>query len=279
MKMAVVGSCLSNLTAERLCFDYGFEPRFCVHNNRSDNFLRYHIEQSSQMIPMDYLDSFLVDKEPYAVDARIYLTNQQPDQVGYMGFEGRKVAGVSMFEEMANDPVDVILMDNYMDLGSRLMVHKDPEFAGSPIFLNPHFYENSDEIVEKFEFTDFLTPREAAENWAKIIGFFRKLQPKAKIVFMCFPYSTRRDAPEHIIRGSQFYPELKKALRGDDTYLLPPLDVPDALKVEGDWMHFKAPETYRAIAGTVFLALMAGLPSPSWNYDLPAHLQFADATA
>lgn len=268
MKSAVIGSCLSNLTAARLSADFGVEQTLCVHHNRSDSFVKYFIDRSAKMIDMEFLDNFLVDTDQFRVEARRFLENQQPDTVGYFQLQDRRREGVDVFAELAEEPLDIILIDNFMDISAKLMQSTRPEWANSPLFLNPGFYGNPDEIVENFKFTEFLTAKESAENQNRIVQFIRQLQPKAKIFFLCFQYSTSEESPERMARAHAFYDEFKKVV-APDIYLIPPLDLPADLQMPGDWTHFENPRVYKAIAGYIFLTTQANLPRIGDDYRIP----------
>lgn len=268
MKSATIGSCLSNLTASRLSIDFGVTQTLRILHNRSDNFVKYYIDRSAKMIDMSYFDNFLVDTDKFRVDARYFLQNQQPETIGYAQLQDRRREGIDFFTELAEEPLDIILIDNFMDVSSKLMRSTQPEWAESPVFLNPGFYENQDEILKNFTFTDFLTPKESAEGQNRIVQYVRQLQPTAKIFFLCFQYSTSEDSLERMARAHAFYDEFKKIV-DPGIYLIPPIDLPADLRIPGDWSHFVYPKVYQAIAGYIYLTAQANLPRIGEDYRMP----------
>ncbi len=271
-KIGYLGSCLSSIPIATLVDNYGFEECFRVHHNRSDAFRKYYCERSSRMLSRDWLDNFLVpnDDENIARDAEEYLDNQMLPHIGFGAtLKGMRGKGETLFDILRNSVLDVILLDNFMDIAAKLMVKKsDAEFGGSPLFLNPHFYSNHDEIISAFEFTEYLTPHESASNWKVIYHWFRRLQPKAKIIFICFPYATSRDTMERFNRARDFYIEFEKIMRDEDLDIIPPLDVEEEFtNGPGDWYHVK-PSLYQALAGYIFLRVVAKFPKMGSAYVL-----------
>ena len=82
MKVMAFGSCMSNLTIAHLKA-YGATQIHSVHHNRSDNFVRYFIDKTDEIVPKHLLDAALEYKEETEADARQYVINQYPDGVGY----------------------------------------------------------------------------------------------------------------------------------------------------------------------------------------------------
>ncbi|WP_234732276.1 hypothetical protein [Acidocella facilis] len=269
-KIGYLGSCLSSIPIAALVDNYGFEECFRIHHNRSDAFRHYHCERSRNMLNRDWLDSFLVpnDDENTARDAEEFLDNQMLPHIGFEGtLRDRRGKGQTLFDVLQNSELDVILLDNFMDIAAKLMVKKnDQEFGSSPLFLNPHFYKNHDEVVNAFEFTEYLTPQDSASNWKVIYDWFRSLQPKAKIIFLCFPYATSRDTMERFNRARDFYIEFEQVMRGRDIEIIPPLDVEECLtNGPSDWYHVK-PSLYQSLAGYIFLRTVAKFPKMGSPY-------------
>jgi hypothetical protein len=272
LKVGYLGSCLSSMPIATLTESYGFEECFRIHHNRSDAFRRYHCEQTSTMIDRQWLDRFLVpnDDAKIAQDAKDILDNQMLPHIGYGAtLKKNRNSDTTMFDMLRNTKIDVILLDNFMDIAAKLMVKTDEEgYSDSPLFLNPHFYKNKDEVTRAFKFTNFLTPEESAANWRAIYHWFRRLQQDALIIFLCFPYATSRHVPERFNRARDFYVEFLNIMQGEQLEIVPPLDVAEELtNGAADWYHVKAP-LYRALAGYIYLRAVAKFPAMGQPYVL-----------
>ena len=261
MKVIAFGSCMSNITAAYLKDEYGFRQTHSVHHNRSDNFIRYFIDKTSDMIPISFFENLLIYKPDTSHEAREFLQNQYRDYVGFHGLQDirRPIEG-PFFADIAENNYDVILLDNYMDIASLLMRHRTiPEFRESPLFINPGFYENGDVVIDQFDWYDgYLTPEQSAQNWLKIYRWLRIHQPTAKIFFLTYHSCSSTSVPERYWRAFNFYPALTKIAADEDLHIVPPLSVAEDL-TEGqiNWPHFKMP-VYRALAGYVFLHTVGG---------------------
>lgn len=262
IKTVVIGSCMSNLTVQLAPAELGLYQTHCIHHNRSDAFIRYFVDRSSEMIPRAEMDALLIYKEETERDAREILKNQYPETGGYFTIESRRETPESTFlSDLTSKPVDLILLDNYMDISSKLMIDiTRPTPESSPIFLNVGFYKNQTELMERFKFYgDYLTPAESAENWIRIYRWLRKMQPKAKIAFLCYHSVSSVAEPARFERLKGFYPELVSRSAGDDLIIVPPLHVPDELtKGPVDWPHFQPP-VYKALAGLAYLLVQTDL--------------------
>ncbi len=252
---------MSNLTIASLKAMFGFEQTHSVHHNRSDNFIRYFIEQTDEMIPEEYFDNLLSYKPESEAQARQFLQNQYRKYVGFHGLLDKKDPNTDFLIDLATYQFDVILLDNFMDIAARLMVHKARrEFMRSPLFLNAGFYSNQAEILSLFDwFGDYLTPQESAENWLKIYKWLREFQPNAKMFFLSYHYCTSTSSPDRYRRAREFYPAFKAMTEGEDIHVVPPLCPPlELTKGEVNWPHFEPP-IYRALAGYVYLHTVGGM--------------------
>ncbi|MBV9785993.1 MAG: hypothetical protein JO264_19500 [Acidisphaera sp.] len=262
MKTLTIGSCLSNLTVTWLKMDYGFDQTHNVQHMRSDAFVTYYVERTAKMIPLDFMNSYLKGSERWATEAQKYLLNQYRETLGFHELLDSKDPDTDFFQDIQSQKVDVIVMDNFMDVAAQLMRPKNwSEWRNSPLFLNPHFYANQDEICRDFEFTGHITPEDSAACWLKIYRFIRKLQPAAKMFFLSFMYATSTDSAERYHRAREFYLNFSQLARGEDLFLVPPLDLPLELHIPGDWSHVDG-HVYRALAGYIYLHSVAGMPRP-----------------
>ena len=255
-RAVAIGSCLSNLTIAHLINDFGFQQALCVHHMRSDAFVDYVVQRRSTMIPASFLDDYLKPRPAFDTDARAFLRNQYPDTMGFFQLPAPPAA--DFVRCLTQERYDVVLIDNFMDVAAKLMhCTTMPEFAERPLFLNPHFYANEDQINTDFAFGDFLEPEQSAANILAIVRWVRALQPGARIGVLCFHTCSSRDNPDRLRRAAGFYPAFAALAAQDDVFVIPPVDVPPALQVDGDWAHL-VPAIYRGLAGSVYLRTVAG---------------------
>ena len=251
-RAVAIGSCLSNLTIANLINDFGFEQALCVHHMRSDRFVDIVVERRAEMIPAAFLDRFLQVKPEFDGTAQDFLRNQYPQTMGFFTLAPPD-GGEDFVRCMTDQAYDVVLIDNFMDVAAKLMhCTTMAEFAGRPLFLNPHFYSNEAEINANFAFGEFLEPEQSAANTLAIVRWVRALQPQARIVVLCFHTCSSLDNPDRFRRADGFYPAFARLAASEDVVIVPPVNVPPALQAEGDWAHLK-PSVYRGIAGQVYL--------------------------
>ncbi|GAB0117268.1 hypothetical protein [Acidisoma sp. 7E03] len=263
MKAMAFGSCMSNLTIASLVSLYDFEQSHSIHHNRSDNFIKYYIDKTASMIPEEHIDQILVYNPSSEKQAKQFLQNQYENHIGFHDLAHKKSPGKSFFVDFREQKIDVILLDNFMDVAARLMKSKDPLYPDSPLFLNPGFYENRNDIESKFSWEPYLTPEESARNWVKIYRWLRGIQPESKIFFLPYHYCTSKSVPDRFRRIRDFYPVLKDASAGEDLHIIPPLSPPVHLtKGAEDWPHFQKP-VYRGLAGYIYLHTIGGFESSS----------------
>ena len=275
MQISVNGSCLSNLTYSRLDHFHKWQKKQCIHHNRSDAFIKYYVEKSNVPIPLEELDSLLKDISPPIHDARDIILNQLPETIGFFEVPKEK-DGIKRkyFEELANEPIDAIFLDNFMDLSSKLLVSKTFEggkYKDSPMFINPSFYEYNEALANEFEFTPYLTPEESAANWMKIYRFYKKIQSNAKIYFFCFHYDTEPSNVERCARGEKFADTICELAKGSDLKIFRPVSAPERLKIPGDWTHFKW-EIYEKLADVVY----KDMTDPEANIAFPYELKLPE---
>jgi hypothetical protein len=255
-KIAVFGSCMSNLTAARMIQLFGFEQHFCIHHNRSDTFLAYYIDRNKELIPKSYFDSLSL-KSGFGINEQSILENQYPEQLGYFQLNHLKKDRITFFEDFRDTQIDLILLDNFLDISSMLMEEiSNPDLAGRPLFINLDFYEQSEELKKKFKFTPFLSPLQSALNWLRIYEWIRKMQPHAKIVFLPYHTCSSLSNYDRYERISGFYSLFSRLIADKDLILFPPLEMPEEkTKGELDWAHFQD-DIYFALAGAVYLKFL-----------------------
>lgn len=255
MKVATFGSCLSRNTANYLVADFEFEIMSCVFHVMSEQFVKYYVEKTHELPDLDWLESmFVANDDPKSVHyANGMLRNQYPEQMGLWEFSEQDIPSKIRFLDLIeNHEVDLILLDNFIDMSSWPMFYTlDPKLSESPIQFVYHFYKNSEELLKKFRFGGYVSPRDSAKNYLKIMEWLKKKQPKAKIAFLSFFGCTSDGNPERQQRALDFYRELS-TIAPKEFLVLPPLDVPKVLQIEGDWSHVHN-SVYRGLAGKLFV--------------------------
>jgi len=264
------GSCLSNITIANLVSDYGFVQTHSVHHNRSDAFLDYHVHQNREMPPLDWMEAKLVHKPDKEAEARQFLRNQYRPYLGFHDLSDRRVEGRSFFDDLRDHQYDVILMDNFMDVAAKLAFSTiDSRYRNSPLFLNHEFYKNESDLLEEFQYTNYLSPKQSALNNLCIYNWLRKLQPNAKIFFLSYHFCSSLENRDRYNRIYKFYKSFSKLVSNEDLYLVPPPNVvPNLTKGEEDWPHFQMP-VYKALAGYIFLHTEAEFSRPGSPHALP----------
>ena len=221
-----------------------------VIHNRSDYFISSFITENQN--PVDFCDIGDADNDnspnfpniSLINEGRKFISNQRELSIDINGVDWR----ISFLQNIETHPVDIILMDNFMDIASRLVRDK---LTGKCFFIHSASY-SQDVFLNRFEYTDFLTPSDSISNYLLIINWLRKLQPNAKIYFLPFPSSVYgHEDRESVIRAAEFRRELTSN----------PLSVPalDMLSVKSehmlaldDWCHY-APSYYQTIASQIII--------------------------
>lgn len=262
MKVLTFGSCLSAYTADHLQSDFGFQRAGQVVHNRSDTFVERYVDQTGRRLPP--YDKLVEALKPTTEDARWYFKNQEIETMGAHGYSH----GFPTLLEQLEQPIDIILLDNFIDLAAKLVRVDHPDLGESfDVFMNTHEYDAS--ISPFISFVDFIDADQSAENWVKIYRYLRGKQPDAKIFMLCFQYEQSRNDQRRYEVGRRFYPEML-ARRPEGLTIVPPLAVPEELTkgIDHNWQHFEAP-VYKALAGYVYLTTVAGLPDIGESYRLP----------
>jgi len=263
MKIISIGSCLSHLTAKKLDFKYGFKLEHNIYHNRSDAIINYFVDKNRMQIPFELLSKMLTPKQEYLKISKKFLENQYLEKTfGY--YELIKSSNQNFLYDIKHNSYDAILIDNLMDVAFKLALPTEnsqfTDFSSSGVYLNLHFYENEEYLKSQFKYDDFLTPQQSVNNHIKIISYLKALQPKAKIFFLPYHYSTSSNVPDRQIRMKLFYSIFKEYAFANNIYLIPPLNIKDDLILkDNDWTHYKD-HVYEALASMIYLNLICDLP-------------------
>lgn len=252
MKIGIFGSCLSSDPAAHLSSRYGCTQHLRVFHNRSDQFIKYHLESRPYPYQLDNECAARAAKE-HKKSAKNILFNQSPKSVGFEGplqTDADCCGATPLAERVKTLDLDIILIDNFMDIVGRLLQRKDR--PGEGIFFPSHFVEDSHEFNKKHELTKHLLPSESAENFLRITRFFRATNPNASIVFICWHATSSRSNRERLSRILDFYRAFSHIAAHEDITIIPPLQVPEAYtKGVKDWYHLDT-RAYQSIAGLAF---------------------------
>ena len=267
---AVMGSCLANLTGVFLMHDYRWERLNNASGLRSDHYLDYFIERTRKMPPKDTLLSMLQFEPKTEPEARQRVEENYIETCGRFQMPGE---GPGLFENLETKAFDVFLFDNLYDIARRSTIYKPRAGEdGFSLYLPLNRFANAIELRERFRYGDYLTGREAAKNWARIIEYVRQRQPQAKLFFLCGHYCTSVDQPDRYRRAVEFYLTLRELGTGLGVHVVPPLDLDIALtKAPDDFYHYDM-SVYKALAGYIQANVVGKWPLLSKPPNLPDHV-------
>jgi hypothetical protein len=253
-----IGSCLANLIGANMAIMFGYQRDYFVAHNRSDNLVRYYVEQRSALPPRGAVLQMIEWKPEFEIHGRGIIENQYPDYLGYQELRQNWAEdGPRLLSDLRDKKYDIIFMDNFCDIFYRLMTFKDSHID-SPIMIPLHMCENFREIAAAMSVGELLGPDESAANWLKIYYWLREMQPQARFVFVCLTYSDLySDVPRHETTV-KFGEAVQRRFISEDVLVLPPLNLAaEYVNPEEDWSHLQ-PDLYRALSGYVWTKLFSG---------------------
>lgn len=256
MNIVVSGSCWSIQVAARFEGRHGGVRHSQAGHNRSDQFVKYFLDEAPRS-PIEAVQAHLEDDPTHKDFARMVLENQYRETLGFNEMPPDRQAQ-DLISILDTKQIDLIILDNFMDVTAALVSLDRIGLAGESIFLNACLYANAAAVNDLMPLTPYLSPEASAQNWHRIIAWFKAKQPGAKIVFLCWPDGTSRDNVARYERIRAFYPALMRNV-DPDVLVIPPLDI-DADYTEGpdNWAHFKN-SVYEAVAGYILLAMKSNL--------------------
>ncbi|WP_424753384.1 hypothetical protein [Methylobacterium sp.] len=243
MRIVTFGSCLSRSTVAQFIRMYGGELISSVYHNRSDAFMGRFIDKDWTEYPYDEFVSIFrpasiegvsIEKNP-----SIILRNQYLPWIGSHGLDEY----VSFLEAVKSEP-DLIVVDNHVDLGARLLARKGDDKAGIFSMLGGTPKNLNWELRER------LAIKESIHSMKRFLSWIHESAPKATIVFINFPYVTYVDAPERVKRTKSFEADFSS----DHAVVVPCLDVPMHER-SPDPQHFRSP-MYARYAGIIMQELV-----------------------
>jgi hypothetical protein len=192
MRIATWGSCLSRYTARAYVNLFGGDILGSVYHNRIDRFVNTYIYGTEREPDQDLFARLSLTPNGEH-RARVMFGNQRAD--GQLGKHGGASPG---FMEAIKSPLDLIIMDNFVDLTARLY---KPKFGGAAVFLNGQDVEDVSSIYELE--AERIPIGEALKYWRIMIDWVRNQQPGTKIFFINFPFDHHQN-PEIVNRSQEF---------------------------------------------------------------------------
>lgn len=243
MRILTFGSCLARYTANNYTKLFGGEVVTSVFHNRADAFVGRFIDRNWISYEFEEMDRLLrthnAEDNPDA-DPALILRNQYEEWIGLH----RLPEGIGLFEGLRQKSYDLIIADNYMDLAGRLVSKRGDSRAG--IFLRPADFEAED---SKWVYGDFLEPKVGVQCMMRILEFFKSEVPKARVVFMNFPYSTYKVL--HRIKRTKEYQRL---FSFDGALIIPCIEIRPSFRTSSN-QHYKHGQ-YCAYAGWIYQHLL-----------------------
>jgi fatty-acyl-CoA synthase len=256
LRVGVIGTCLSNLTALYLMSDFQF-PRL---NNTSvstgGHFIDTIIEGRDLVPPFEVMRKYLDLPEDDSNDSHRYLLENYRNSAGMTEISKDKP---TLLTNLQNQQFDLLLMDNLCDGFSRLLL-TEVEGREARFHFPHHLSGENSPLRHTFTETDYVSATESCANWIRIIAWAQKIQPQAKIVFsLPFSCTVMEDS-----RLKSFYDEFNAifpaAVSEMGITLLPELSPDRSLWKLPDWKHFDL-RVYRGIAGHIYTKLNSGWQS------------------
>ncbi len=236
------GSCLSRFTAVALSHICGARPVCSVFNNRSDLFIRYFLEGSDLPLELGQVKAAV----PLERDQEMFFLRQKRNWLGLYNPIAEKQKNVTLWTCLERQNIGLIIADNYMDMTARDACLDVPGCRDIRFFL-----PSKRTGQEKLLLGDYLDVEKSAENLGRIVAFLRDGFPRAKIVFLHFPYETYAVKP-HLEERFRRFNEIftcDPACLTVETHILS-----DKMKTASK-QHFNC-AFYAAVAGQIYRAVI-----------------------
>jgi hypothetical protein len=248
----VMGSCLANLAAVFLVSEYKWERPANAAVLRSDHFVEKFIDETGYMPTVEEFSARVTWKAGFERDGVRFLNECYRDKVGHIEIPMERPG---LFEVLANQKLDLIMMDNLFDTHTHNLHYRAE--TGEKAFSLPVSLsrcENERELAERFYYSPPLDAAESVSNWVRIIRNVREQQPTAQIRFYCAHSCTSVDLPDRFKRAHDFPNLLAPFAQELDFTIVPPLELPVELtRMPEDRDHFDF-RVYRAMAGEAFIS-------------------------
>jgi len=184
MKPAIsFGSCMAGSTIQAIREEFQPDIKFVsrVLHNRIDQFLDCFVKNTYR--PLEWNDISHIIKSSVSNDAlsdlRLFINNQSGSTIGRHAID----IDTSFFEAMANSKEPLVVIDNYMDIASKLLEQNESKRKG---FLNWSALD-TDRMTESLRVVDYITPADYIKCLTELLSYFRLLSPNASIALVLFP--------------------------------------------------------------------------------------------
>jgi hypothetical protein len=257
VRIVTIGSCLSRYIADMWLTMMEGELVNSVYNNRIDALVANYFSSNGdrgRQLPdyhqmIKYLD-YLPGKEQAVKEV---LLNQYPKRIG---MHHMPKGTPTLTKTLHTTSVDLIIMDNYMDSGVRLLSPKgEPD---QQVFCNYQFVPN---WQEHFALGELLPMDEAAAHWQTLLLALRELQPTARLVFCHFPVNVygQKDRER---RSLEFEANFTLPAGLEHAHIIPSIAV--APKHQSEEPRHFLPTQYAFYTGILYQLMQTddGLPMP-----------------
>ena len=258
LRVGVIGTCLSNLTAVHLMSDFQFPRLNNAAVSTGGHFIETVIEGRDVLPPFETMRRYLDLPEDDANDSFRYLNENYRASAGLTEI-GRD--GSTLWQNIENKQFDLLLLDNLCD-GYHRLFETEVEGQAARFHFPHHLSGENSPIRQSIRETPHVTAEESCQNWRRILEWAREMQPEAQIIFS-LPFSCTSLGDE---RRMAFYRDFNDifpdAVAGMDMTLLPELSPDPSLWKLPDWKHFDL-RVYRGLAGFLYTRTVSGWDSGS----------------
>ncbi len=231
MNIITIGSCLSDMIANRALARFGGKRLGNVVHHRSDQFYHYYVKQDKKKISREFLEKSLKSIESQTNDPNyVSFETMLDNQYQYIG-QHRTIEKYDFFDVLENEEVDIIILDNYVDMSGILSYPKLDGYTDAPIFLRKNDFENYDDF---FTFGKKITVENSIFYFQEIIKYLHKIQPNAAIYFIHYPYNTYINNLLRQARAKEF----EKLFQSDIATIVPAPFIKKQFQLENDPAHF-----------------------------------------
>lgn len=239
MNIFTVGSCLSRWTANKYCEMFDAHIQGSVYHNRVDYLYETVLTGNCPSFTSDELEALIYSDETLKKENSVYVSNQLSDE----NFGSHLLDWDVRIDSAFLNSIDLILMDPFMDLGSKLSVSKDN--SDKKIFIVNKGVVNYDDLFSLEKNRLFI--KDIVFYWKKVSEFFVDNGFKGKIVFMTFPFMHHPNN-EIRVRAKELS---RKMLEEEFIDVIPMFEVPNQyLDMPHSISHFKD-EMYAMYAGLI----------------------------
>lgn len=192
------GSCLSRNTAAQFTQLYGGRILSAVYNNRSDMFNANYIKRDTEIVSEYIFNKVLKPTERQ----KIVYKRQAPQTIGIHFNENNANNSkyINFFDAIENYPIDLFIMDNYIDLLGKEIIINESDTKQYSIFMPM----SKDSLNKNIKIGDYESVEGIIANTKEIISFIRNKHPKSQIVYLSFPVDMYQESHQVRERSNEF---------------------------------------------------------------------------